>query len=221
MPSRGVCGTASIMAAGLPKAEVEDILLVNKVIQVLKNTADRTLKVWPVAIPDLRLFTFSEAGGVLGERSGEWIDGRVEERAQGAWLVFAGRTNGANQVSQMTPLIWKSGKLKRKVPSTLAGETLALGKAVASVEWLQVFLSDVLFDRIPRKDWAGSLSEFSAGVDSESRLAKNQAQSHVVDAKAVFDTLQKEAAGPRQDRRAAIDLSITQESVQRAGARVR
>ena len=47
-------------------------------------------------------------------------------------------------VRQMAPLMWRSGMLKRKVPSTLAEETLALGEAVASAEWLQVFLSDML-----------------------------------------------------------------------------
>ena len=88
--------------------------------------------------------------------------------------------------------------------------TLARGEAVASVVWLQVFLSDVLENGVSRRDWIKNLSPFSVGISEDSRLAKGQSQCHVVDAKAVFDTLQTEAAGSKQDRRAAIDLAIIQ-----------
>ena len=37
----------------------------------------------------------------------------------------------------------------------------------------------------------------------------------------MFDTLQREAAGSKQDRRAAVDLAITQESMTQAGAGVK
>eukprot|EP00971_Amphidinium_carterae_P231288 4589848-Amphidinium_carterae.1 len=54
-------------------------------------------------------------------------------------------------------------------------------------------------------------------------MAQRSGQSLVTDAKALFDALQKEASGSKQDRRAAVcvDLSIIQESMVRTGAEVK
>ena len=213
------------MASNLPRATIADILTINRVVQFLRDTSDRTLKIWPIPVKVLHLFSFSDAGGVLSRHSGEWFEGKTEEPTQGAWLIFAGRCRGKNAVSQMSPLMWRSGKLKRKVPSTLAGETLALGEAVAAVEWLQIFLADVIWGSASRQEWTDSLSEHSIGVSAESKLSQghdhSHSQSHIIDAKAVFDALQKEAAGSKQDRRAAIDLAIIQESINKAGAQMK
>ena len=38
---------------------------------------------------------------------------------------------------KVSPISWRSPKLQRKVSSTLAGETLALSRVVAEVEWLR------------------------------------------------------------------------------------
>ena len=43
----------------------------------------------------------------------------------------------------------------------------------------------------------------------------------VVDAKSVYDSLQKATAGSRQDRRAAIDLAIIRQSMLKRGSKVR
>ena len=165
-----VCGTASILASRLGQAKVEDITNLNAVIRYLKKTSDRTLKVWPIPMSELHLMSFSDAGGVLAKDSGEWVEGKVQEPTQGAWLIFSGRLDGKDKVRSMTPLMWRSGKLKRKVPSTLAGETLALGEAVASVEWLQIFLADFLGNQVCRKDWVKSLSPFSVTLSSSGCL---------------------------------------------------
>ena len=58
-------------------------------------------------------------------------------------------------------------------------------------------------------------------LSQEAELVSRVPQTHTVDAKAVFDVLKKEAAGSKQDRRAAVDLAIIQESLTRTSARVR
>ena len=47
----------------------------------------------------------------------------------------------------------------------------------------------------------------------EAELVIRVPQTHTIDAKAVFNVLKKEAAGSKQDRRAALDLAIIQESL--------
>eukprot|EP00959_Pyramimonas_sp_CCMP1952_P410512 8602880-Pyramimonas_sp.AAC.1 len=45
--------------------------------------------------------------------------------------------------ARVAPLAWRSGKLRRQVASTLAGETLAVSSALGEAEWLQILLLDV------------------------------------------------------------------------------
>eukprot|EP00971_Amphidinium_carterae_P186924 3710393-Amphidinium_carterae.1 len=117
--------------------------------------------------------------------------------------------------------MWKSTKLRRKVPSTFAGETLALSDAVGALEWLQALWLDLTTNSLSRRDWRDSLSHYTVPLRREGQLARRAGQSLVTDAKALFDALQREASGSKQDRRAAVDLSIIQESMTRTGAEVR
>ena len=152
------------MASALPRAKVEDILLVNKAIRFLKGSSERTLKIWPIPIKELHLLSFSDAGGALGQQSGEWSGGKIQEPAQGAWLVFARQLDlmGESETCLPSVQVWEA---KEKGSLHSFGETLALGEAVASVEWAQVFLSDILGNKVPRKDWSGCLSEYSIGIE--------------------------------------------------------
>eukprot|EP00959_Pyramimonas_sp_CCMP1952_P287932 6021377-Pyramimonas_sp.AAC.1 len=50
-----------------------------------------------------------------------------------------------NRSVKASILGWRSCKLRRKAPSTLAGETQASPAAVAEVEHLQVLYRDVVF----------------------------------------------------------------------------
>ena len=52
-------------------------------------------------------------------------------------------------------------------------------------------------------------------------LRPRQAQSHVVDAKSVYDVVLKESQGSKQDRRTAIELAIVTQAMKRARAQMR
>eukprot|EP00971_Amphidinium_carterae_P332381 6466521-Amphidinium_carterae.1 len=166
---------------------------------------------------------FSDAGGMLSKEAGALdAQGEVVEATQGAWILFS--CNGRpqpNSTHNVSPLMWKSTKLRRKVPSTFAGETLALSDAIGALEWLQAFWVDLTTNGISRRNWRESLSRFTLPVDRASQLGQRAGHSLVTDAKALFDALQKEASGSKQDRRAAVDLSIIQESMVRTGAEIR
>eukprot|EP00959_Pyramimonas_sp_CCMP1952_P273291 5712289-Pyramimonas_sp.AAC.1 len=58
--------------------------------------------------------------------------GLPEDPTQGAWMALAADKSAlANRSVKASILGWRSSKLRRKVPSTLAGETQALSSAVA------------------------------------------------------------------------------------------
>eukprot|EP00959_Pyramimonas_sp_CCMP1952_P001782 36678-Pyramimonas_sp.AAC.1 len=58
--------------------------------------------------------------------------GLPEDPTQGAWMVFAAdRDILENRSVKASLLGWRSSKLRREVPSTLAGETQPLSAAIA------------------------------------------------------------------------------------------
>jgi len=107
------------------------------------------------------------------------------------------------------------------VASTLGGETLALSQATAEVDWLQVLYRDVMFGDVSREDWRTTLAPFCALMPSQCELAKRCTQTHVIDAKSVYDVISKGSAGNRQDRRTALDLAIVAEALEKASGSIR
>eukprot|EP00971_Amphidinium_carterae_P351931 6492342-Amphidinium_carterae.1 len=216
-----VCGIASMLAARLKDCTVQDVITANKAVQYLKGSKGVTLKLWRIPWDRLHLVTYSDAGGVLTKDVGVWSEGTgPTDATQGAWLIFA--CDGlpkTEELVKLSPLMWKSSKLKRKVPSTLAGEALALSEAVASVEWCQMMLRDVKSNNLDGDfQWEKSCGPFALTMSPQCALADRVPQGHTIDAKAVFDALQREAAGCKADRRAAVDLSLIHSVVERTKA---
>ena len=52
------------------------------------------------------------------------------------------------QWAPFVPLVWKSHKQKRKVPSTLAAESMAAGEALGSLDWVRS-----IFEKVGRSDF--------------------------------------------------------------------
>eukprot|EP00971_Amphidinium_carterae_P176853 3506871-Amphidinium_carterae.1 len=178
-------------------------------------------EVWGIPWERLHLVTFSDAGGVMTKDVGKWHeDSGPTDATQGAWLVFAcdGLPKDEREV-RLSPLMWKSAKLKRKVPSTLAGEALALGEAVSSVEWCQMMFRDIKKNDLSSDfGWDRSCGPFAVAMSPDSAMAGRLPQGHTIHAKSVFDALQREAAGCKADRRAAVDLALIHGVMERTGA---
>eukprot|EP00971_Amphidinium_carterae_P100145 1980390-Amphidinium_carterae.2 len=128
-----VCGIASMLAARLKDCTVQDVITANKAVQYLKSTKEVTLKLWRIPWNRLHLVTYSDAGGVLTKEAGTWHEGSGPTDSTHRELGLYSLAMDCRR-QRLSPLMWKSSKLKRKVPSTLAGEALALSEAVASVE---------------------------------------------------------------------------------------
>eukprot|EP00959_Pyramimonas_sp_CCMP1952_P105319 2201729-Pyramimonas_sp.AAC.1 len=68
--------------------------------------------------------SFSDAGGVGADIKMNDDRGLPADPTQGAWLVLAtDKSVLLNSSVKASFLGWRSSKLRRKVPSTLAGET--------------------------------------------------------------------------------------------------
>eukprot|EP00959_Pyramimonas_sp_CCMP1952_P131915 2758139-Pyramimonas_sp.AAC.1 len=83
--------------------------------------------------------SFSDAGGV-GASEGLLLgrQGLPADPTQVAWMVLAtDKSVIDNCAVRASTLGWRSSKLRRRVTSTMAGETQALSAAVVEVEFLQ------------------------------------------------------------------------------------
>ncbi|CAK0897325.1 unnamed protein product, partial [Prorocentrum cordatum] len=105
--------------------------------------------------------------------------------------------------------------------STVAAETLALSGATAEAQWLQVLWRDSVFGDVPRPEWFRAKAPFSVMLSSQCQLSEAAQGLAVVDAKSVFDTLSRNSAGSRADRRNAVELAVIRDSLAAVGSRVR
>eukprot|EP00959_Pyramimonas_sp_CCMP1952_P058466 1221026-Pyramimonas_sp.AAC.1 len=80
----------------------------------------------------------------------------------------------SNQTVKASLLGWRSCKLRRKVPSTLAGETQALSAAVAEVEFLQVMCRDVIFRDVDIPDCRRASGPFTIVLRTDCALGARE-----------------------------------------------
>jgi hypothetical protein len=159
------------------------------------------------------MITFSDCGGVGSTPKGG---------AQGAWLVGVCESKVRDgQRSRMSVLSWKSARIKRAVNSTLAGETLSLSACLGEAEWVSLLLYDAHHGNLDLRTWREQVSDITSGLSDDSEMQARMQGVHVVDAKAIFDTLHKLTAGSQADRRTAIELALIRQIFSRHGSEVR
>ena len=217
-----LCGLASIMASRLPHATVDDILITNKAINHLRNTAGRALRIWKFHPGKMTFLAISDAGGINTKDSDVDELGLPADATQGAWMVLAAEDLpvGAERV-RATPLAWRSSKLKRKVFSTFGGETQAMLQGINETDWLQIMYRDAVHHDVQLKNWRHSLSPHMVVMRGECELGERQRQCSVTDAKSLYDCILKEHPQGRQDRKASLELAIIVRDLEQTKSMVR
>jgi len=207
-----VAGTASLLASKVSNPTVEDLSILNRAALMLRASAAQPLIVWKLA----RNLVFASVSDCAGAGTAR------DNGAQGAYIVLAAeRQLLAGHTARVSPISWRSTRVKRVVASTLAGETLALSASLAEMEWLQILYRDVVFSDVDPSSWEKSLGPFGALLREGCTLNSRQDSASIVDAKSVFDSLSKNTASSKQDRRTAIELSICRDSMRASGSKVR
>ena len=148
-------GMVSILSSRLPKAKISDVIILNKMVGHLRSTAKQGIKLHRFEPEEMCFLGISDAGGVDGLSEGVDENGLIEDPVQGAWLVL-----GCNKVPahdehlRVSVLTWRSTKLKRRVTSTLASETLTFAQCLGEVEWVQVLYRDMVFGDVQPEAWS-------------------------------------------------------------------
>ena len=215
-------GMVSILSSRLQLATVQDAVTLNKMVGHLRSTARQGIRLQPFDPEKMTFIGVSDAGGVDGITKTTGDDGLLEDPVQGSWIILGSdRVPTHDQQLKVSVLSWRSTKLRRRVTSTLASETLAFSQCLGEIEWMQVLYRDVVYGDVNPEMWRNVVQPFSCLLRSGSELAGRQEQCGITDAKSLYDALVKRHPASRQDRRTALELAAIIDSMARAGSLVR
>ena len=215
-------GTVSILSSRLHSATVNDGIHLNKMIGHLRSTAGQGLRIRAFNSKEMTFIGVSDAGGVDGEVRGHDRDGLPEDPVQGAWMVMTSSLLPAHDKKiPVSVLSWRSSKLKRRVTSTMASETMSLSQCIGALEWLQVFYRDLTFGDVKTNNWRAAVSPFMLVLPEECELIARQEQCSITDAKSLYDAIYKQCPASRQDRRTALELAVIVDAMQKTGSHIR
>ncbi|CAE7498867.1 TY1B-DR1 [Symbiodinium sp. CCMP2592] len=207
-----LAATASIMASKLSKLQVKDLTLLNKAVQEAKANAKLELTYHPIAPERLCWGTATDASYV----------NHPDGSSQGAVVILAFDQDLLDGCVASCSLVWwKSGKLRRKINSTLAAETQSLLKGLGDLMWAKAIYYELLQENF-------DLVEFKESVKRKAELVLQRADSDdelrwalsIVDAKSLYDHLTRDGS-QAQDKFTALDVSIARERIDGLGVRVR
>ena len=113
---------------------VEHILMANKTVNEIKQTADVFLRVLPIPPSDGIWMSVADASMA-----------NVENKSQGGYIIaFAGAEIMKGQRASFSINSWRSHRLKRVAKATLGSEALAMDDALAEIEWVRALWQEVM-----------------------------------------------------------------------------
>ena len=185
--------SVSLLAADIRDGKVKVMLELNKTLRFAKHAVDFKVVMQKVfsGLEDMCYVVYSDAA--FGVRS----DGS----SQGGYIVIltslkalAGETVAYNIVG------WRSFKLTRVCRSSLSAESQGCSGALDELMMIKTFTALLMDPSIDPKDEA---------------TASRGASALVIDAKGLYDALQKDCIGSGADKRAAIDILCSKEEIAR------
>ncbi|MDA8609483.1 hypothetical protein N9L19_01050 [bacterium] len=197
----------------MPTPTVPHALALNRCVKHLRYTAGAGLIIRRMPLDRWRWLTFSDAA---------WANAR-KDGSQGGWLISLTVPEIVNgEHCTVSVLLWSSKRLPRVTPSSPGAETQALSACLGNLGWLPTLVEDALRGPVHQRLWGEKLPPPIAILrDSYGDKEIATMARHVVDAKSIFDALEKECIGAKGERRTAIELAIVREDLFHGGGRVR
>ena len=188
----------SMCQQSFPQPKLHNLREANQAIHRAKQHKDLKIKFSSIPAQDLMICCHSDVAFA-----------NVATHTQAGYIVgFAEKKLHQGEISNWTPVVWKSYKMLRAVSSTLGGESQAMSTATGTVEWLSLLLTEALEGRFNVRE-------------GRSLLAKRP-PIFATDCKSLYDHLVSPSSPTAvDDRRTSIDIVIIRESIKLTGAQVR
>ena len=189
----------SFAQQAFPSPTVGSLLMANQLVHRAQQYADVSITVRDIPPEKLAVAFHSDAG---------FANAGAHKTQAGYLVAFVNADMDTDQESPYSPFAWKSYRLPRVVASTLAGETQAFATASGVAEWVSLTLveaRDGCFDLRTPRDPTSYIPIIG-----------------ITDCKSLYDTVHAVSPPSKlDDKRAAIDVAIVRQGMERTGMRVR
>jgi hypothetical protein len=193
-----ISGPVAICQGMMPNICVGDLVEINRVASLAHRFRDAKLLILPIPVDQLSLAVFVDAAHQnVGDGS-----------SQAGYLVMVTDRNiSKGEVSPVSPVMWKSHKIKRKAAGTIHSEVLAISEGLAAAEYFRCMLLEAC-----HADFA---------ISSPYKLSARCPVLGVTDSKGGFDHLSNPTSGPSKDRRCAVDVAVVRSALKVPGTGLR
>lgn len=203
---------SSLLMSNLNNSTVQDLCDCNIMIKRLQDEPDLGIILLAIPLKDVKWASIQDAS---------WNNAK-ENHSQAGYI--AGVTTKALWESKKAPfgiLSYRSHKLPRKVPSTLAAESQSMSTGTAEVEWLRGLFEELTNPAFTIANWRAHTRHRGLLTASRSSDQKLKNYISITDAKSLYDHLKNETAGISNDRRVAIDIQIIRGSLAEQDGEIR
>ncbi|CAL1148549.1 unnamed protein product [Cladocopium goreaui] len=186
--------STSIIAANINKGTVDLLHELNKTLRFAKNSADLKLTMRPVCgdWSEMCLLCFSDAA----------VQVRADSSSQGGFVIILTNTKVLEGKSVPYSIVaWRSYKLPRVCRSSLSAEAQSCATALDELMMVKTMLALMRYhDADPRQD---------------STAADICSSAIVIDAKGLYDAINKDGINSSLDKRAGIEIMCIKEELVR------
>ena len=190
----------------MTNGEVKEI---NQLVAHFQDTADVGIHIWSIPPERLTWVAYTDAS----------LNNASEDGSQGAMAILAADAHaGSGKVVCASLVCWKSCRLHRTIDSSLHAEILSLNNGVGELGWVMTLFHEFCYGAFRLDLWESWCERrrklVLAGFDpAESTLWLRRALA-IVDAKSLYDYLQKEGTGGRgRGWRCAIQVQVTRQAM--------
>ena len=199
---------ASILASAFPEPTMSHIHSANDVVAHLK-TFPVTLRIHPIPEAKLRNLLIADAA----------FDTSGKEKSQHGWLLgYTDDTMNQGAVAPVSLMQWRSKRLRRKASSSLLCEAISMSAATGALERQDAFMASIRKSHFTPRMKQKSEDEFlelagkATVIAEQSHQYRDPGSIAVMDAKALFDSINAEQPNG-EDERSALEVAIIKESL--------
>ncbi|CAK8993884.1 unnamed protein product [Durusdinium trenchii] len=200
---------ASVLASTFPSPKVSHLVEANEIVRHLK-TCPVTLRIYAIEESKLRHFLVADSA----------FDTSGQEKSQFGFLLgFTTPDFNQGRSAPMSLMQWRSRRLRRKAASSLLCEAISMSAATAAMERLVAFFESIRYSGFNPRSKQRSEDELLATfgktkvIAAEVEAFKDPHGVALMDAKALYDSLNSDQSQGGTDDRATLEIAIIKESL--------
>ena len=196
----------AISQQAINSATVATVKHFNQMVALAVKDKHITIQVFPIELGELAVIAWCDAS--FANRLSETVpdDGSDEppcplESQAGYVIGFTSKKALAEGGGHVSIVMWLSHKLKRKVRSTLAAESMAANECVEAADIIRAHIAEALCgdpEGFDRRQWREAIKDIPAAL--------------VTDCRSMFDYLNKRGSTP-SEKRLRLDLEILRDQL--------